>query len=181
MMWALILTKLKGFLTFVWEYKAVIIATLLMLFITVLRDDIRKAELQTIQVQTAYNDYKVKQQEAFSKAQIEAKNKEMQLLQEQQTIKDRYNEEIKTMSNDIASLTSSNSRMSDSLKTINERLSKAPEQQVRLYASTSTELLDFCSTRLVYYSGQAEQHRIAERRAVDSYNNLIDSYNSDNK
>lgn len=179
MTWVLILTYTKKVFTFLWEYKAVLFISLLMFFITVLRDDVRKAERETIITQTAFNDYKVKQQEVLTLAQVKAKEKEIQLLEEQATIENRYNNEIKNMSNGIASLTASNSRMQQSLTTINKRLANAPEQQVRIYAVTSNKLFEDCTTRYVEMAGYAEQHKLAERKAVDSYNNLIDTYNKE--
>ena len=179
MTWVLILTYIKKFFTFLWEYKAVLLISLLMFFITILRDDIRQAEKETIITQTAFNEYKVKQQEALTLAQVRAKEKEIEMLKDQAIIEDRYNNEIKNMSNDIASLTASNSRMQQSLTTINQRLVNAPEQQVRIYASTSTELLEDCTTKYVEMAGNAEQHKLAERKAVDSYNTLIDNFNKE--
>ena len=71
--------------------------------------------------------------------------------------------------------------MSEQLTKAKSRISKAPVEQVRSYSSTATELLRDCSNEYTEMAKLAEQHRLAETRAVDTYNSLVDTLSKDSK
>jgi len=118
-----------------------------------------------VEKQNLINSNKQKQQE------LEAANKQIE-------IERKYNEKITKLQNDIAIVNSSNRSLSEQLTKAKSRIPKAPVEQVRSYSSTTTELLRDCSNEYIKMAGIAEQHRLAETRAVDTYNTLIDTYNT---
>ena len=118
--------------------------------------------------QNLINSNKQKQQE------LEAANKQVE-------VERKYNEKITKLQNDIAAVNSSNRSLSEQLTKAKSRVSTAPVEQVRTYASTATELLETCSARLEYYGTKAQEHREAEVRAVDTYNSLVDTLSKDIK
>ena len=121
-----------------------------------------------VEKQTLINSNKQKQQE------LEAANKQVE-------IERKYNEKITKLQNDIAAVNSSNRSLSEQLTKANARISKAPVEQVRSYSSTATELLRDCSNEYTEMAERAEQHRLAETRAVDTYNSLVDTLSKDIK
>ena len=70
--------------------------------------------------------------------------------------------------------------MQQQLTKAKSRISEAPVGEVRAYASTTTELLETCSARLEYYGTKAQEHREAEVRAVELYNNVVDGLTVNN-
>lgn len=119
-----------------------------------------------VEKQNLINSNKQKQQE------LEATNKQVE-------IERKYNEKITKLQNDIATINSSNRSLSEQLTKAKSRISTAPIEQVRSYSSTATELLRDCSIKYTEMGGLAEQHRLAETRAVETYNSLVDVLNKE--
>ena len=119
-----------------------------------------------VEKQTLINSNKQKQQE------LEAANKQVE-------IERKYNEKITKLQNDIATVNSSNRSLSEQLTKAKSRITTAPVEQVRSYSSTATELLRDCSNEYTEMARLAQQHRLAETRAVDTYNSLVDTLSKD--
>ena len=71
--------------------------------------------------------------------------------------------------------------MSEQLTKAKSRIPTASVEQVRSYSVTATELLKHCSNEYTEMAERAEQHRLAETRAVDTYNSLVDTLSKDSK
>ena len=119
-----------------------------------------------VEKQNLINSNKQKQQE------LEAANKQVE-------IERKYNEKITKLQNDIAAANSSNRSLSEQLTKANTRIPTASVEQVRSYSSTTTELLRDCSNEYTEMAKQAQQHRLAETRAVETYNSLVDILNKE--
>jgi len=115
---ALSLQWLKRILKIAWNFRAVITISIFMFFITLLQDDVKKAQQETEDVKVEFNAYKTKQTEALLKAEIEAKERENKLLVEQQQIQEKYHEDIKAMQNDVTSANRTASSLSNKLNSI---------------------------------------------------------------
>lgn len=107
------------------------------------------------------------------------KQQELEVANKQIEIERKYNEKITKLQNDIATANSSNRSLSEQLTKAKSRISKAPVEQVRSYSSTATELLRDCSNRYTEMARLAQQHRLAETRAVETYNSLVDILNKE--
>ena len=168
-----------------WEYLQLLLAFLLkywylvaiaILFImnTSLRNNI-----QTLQADKAKlsNDIVLlvqKQKQDLLEAEKKAQEKQIVILEKQKQVEVNYSEKIKKLSSDVAAANSTNTRLLNTIETAKSRVSAAPDQEVRDYSKTVTELLGKCETGKLYYATKADEHANSEERAVDLYNTLID-------
>ena len=108
------------------------------------------------------------------------KQKEVDVLNKQQKIEVLHAKEIKKLQADVVSANDELNSLSKQLTKAKQHINTAPIDQVRSYSSTATELLETCSSRVIYYATKADEHRANETRAIDTYNSLIDTYNTHN-
>ena len=102
------------------------------------------------------------------------KERELEIANKQRETEGKYVKQIKELQTDVANTNASNRSLQQQLTKAKSRISEAPVSEVRTYASTTTELLETCSARLEYYGTKAQEHREAEVRAVELYNNVVD-------
>lgn len=168
-----------------WEYLQLLLAFLLkywylvaiaILFImnTSLRNNI-----QTLQADKAKlsNDIVLlvqKQKQDLLEAEKKAQEKQIVILEKQKQVEVDYSEKIKKLSSDVAAANSINTRLLNTIETAKSRVPTAPDQEVRDYSKTVTELLGKCETGKLYYATRADEHANAEERAVNLYNALVD-------
>lgn len=183
----LILSVLKkgwGWIThlveFLWRHKALSAILLLTVYISVLRADINSLKIDKLDLIAKHQDYVASVKEQNILNEQKRKEQELEVANKQIEIERKYNEKITKLQNDIADVNSSNRSLSEQLTKAKSRISEAPVSEVRTYASTTTELLETCSARLEYYGTKAQEHREAEVRAVELYNNVVDGLAIDN-
>ena len=126
----------------------------------------------------SFEEYKREQREIYLDAVNKTKETEKELINKQLEVERKYVKEIEKLNLDISRANTSLNGLHKELSRAKANISTAPEQQVRDYSKTATELLDYCSGRIIYYATQADEHAIAEERAVETYNTLIDTYNT---
>lgn len=108
------------------------------------------------------------------------KDRELEIADKQRETEVKYVKQIKELQTDVANTNASNRSLQQQLTKAKSRISEAPVGEVRAYASTTTELLETCSARLEYYGTKAQEHREAEVRAVELYNNVVDGLTVNN-
>ena len=108
------------------------------------------------------------------------KERELEIANKQRETEVKYVKQIKELQTDVANTNASNRSLQQQLTKAKSRISEAPVGEVRAYASTTTELLETCSARLEYYGTKAQEHREAEVRAVELYNNVVDGLTVNN-
>ena len=169
---------------FLWKYKSVVIISLLLLWVVVLKQDVKKEQHRVLEGVQSFEEYKKEQREIYLDAVNKAKETEKELINKQLEVERKYVKEIEKLNLDISRANNSINGLHKELSRAKTSISTAPEQQVRDYSKTATELLDYCSGRIIYYATKADKHAIAEKRAVETHNTLIDTYNTnimDNK
>lgn len=166
---------------FLWKHKALVAILLLITYVFILRADIDSLKIDKLELIAKHQDYvnSVKEQNLLNEQK--RKEQELEVANKQIEIERKYNEKITKLQNDIANANSSNRSLSEQLTKANSRIAKAPVEQVRSYSSTTTELLRDCSNEYTEMAERAEQHRLAETRAVDTYNSLVDTLSKDIK
>lgn len=112
--------------------------------------------------------------------QNKQKERELEIANKQRETEVKYVKQIKELQTDVANTNASNRSLQQQLTKAKSRISEAPVSEVRAYASTTTELLETCSARLEYYGTKAQEHREAEVRAVELYNNVVDGLTVNN-
>lgn len=164
---------------FLWKHKALVAILLLITYVFILRADISSLKIDKLELIAKHQDYvnSVKEQNLLNDQK--RKEQELEVANKQIEIERKYNEKITKLQNDIANANSSNRSLSEQLTKANSRISKAPVEQVRSYSSTATELLRDCSNRYTEMARLAQQHRLAETRAVETYNSLVDILNKE--
>lgn len=108
------------------------------------------------------------------------KQKEVEVLTKQQKIEVSHAKEIKKLQADVVSANDELNSLSKQLTKAKQHINTAPIDQVRSYSSTTTELLETCSSRVIYYASKADEHAANEKYTIDTYNSLIDTYNTYN-
>ena len=169
---------IKSTLPFLWKYKSVVIISLLLLWVVVLKQDVKREQYRVLEGVQSFEEYKKEQQQIYLDAVNKAKETEKELINKQLEVERKYVKEIEKLNLDISRANNSINGLHKELSRAKTNISTAPEQQVRDYSKTATELLDYCSGRIIYYATKADEHAIAEERAVNSYNTLIDTYNT---
>ena len=175
---------IKSTLPFLWKYKSVVIISLLLLWVVVLKQDVKREQYRVLEGVQSFEDYKKEQQEIYLDAVNKAKETEKELINKQLEVERKYVKEIEKLNLDISRANNSLNGLYKELSRAKASISTAPEQQVRDYSTTLTELYEYCTTEYLGMAQRADKHAIAEKRAVETYNSLIDTYNTnitDNK
>ena len=172
------LGAIKSTLPFLWKYKSVVIISLLLLWVVVLKQDVKKEQYRVLESVQSFEDYKKEQQEIYLDAVNKAKETEKELINKQLEVERKYVKEIEKLNLDISRANNSLNGLHKELSRAKASISTAPEQQVRDYSTTLTELYEYCTTEYLGMAQRADKHAIAEKRAVETYNTLIDTYNT---
>ena len=163
---------------FLWKYKSVVIISLLLLWVVVLKQDVKREQYRVLDGVQAFEDYKKEQREMYLDVVNKAKETEKELINKQLEVERKYVKEIEKLNLDISRANNSINGLHKELSRAKTSISTAPEQQVRDYSTTITELYEHCTTEYLGMAQQTDKHAIAEERAVNSYNTLIDTYNT---
>lgn len=113
------------------------------------------------------------------KLRSKLKKKEIEILTKQKEVEVKYANQVKKLSSDVTNANSTNARLSDKLSTNANKLSTITKDQADAYTKSLTELSRNCTTRYTEMGAIAQEHRIAEERAVSLYNALVDVDNPD--
>lgn len=159
-----------------WKISLIVLLSSLLLISLIFIGNLNRSKDKIEYEFKEYKAYVEKQNLINSNKQ---KQLELEVANKQVEIERKYNEKITKLQNDIATVNSSNRSLSEQLTKANSRISKAPVEQVRSYSSTTTELLRDCSNEYREMAKHAQQHRLAETRAVDTYNSLVDTLSKD--
>ena len=172
----------KSVLIVLWKYWYIVVISLLLLINTALRNDIVSLEKDKTKL---YNDIVLlvqKQKQDLLEAQKKAKDKEIEILTKQKEVEVNYTNQVKKLASAVVATNSANARLSDKLSTNANKLSTTTKEQADAYTKSLTELSQDCTTRYTEMGAIAQEHRIAEERAVNLYNALVDSEDgADNK
>ena len=159
-----------------WKISLIVLLSSLLLISFIFIGDLNRSKDKIEYEFKEYKAYIEKQNLINSKKR---KEQELEAANKQVEIERKYNEKITKLQNDIANTNASNRSLQQQLTKAKSRISEAPASEVRTYASTTTELLETCSARLEYYGTKAQEHREAEVRAVELYNNVVDILSND--
>lgn len=173
-----------------WEYLQLLLAFLLkywylvaiaILFImnTSLRDNVQTLQADKVKLNNDIILLVQKQKQDLLEAEKKAQEKEIEILTKQKEVEVKYNEQIKTLSNDVAIARNSANSLSKQLTNNASKLSTASKTEVRDYTTTLSELFEDSTTKYREVSEIADEHRLAEARCVGLYNALVDVGNPD--
>lgn len=161
-------------IAWLWDNKSTVIIILLLYIATVLqyeRNDLEQ-ELEQCAVE------KELLREQFEGDLLEMTNanqaKEIERLQKENEIEVRHSEQLSKMGNDYNTVIKSNVRLSDSLSKAETRLRDSDCETVRAYGNTVTELFRDSVGKYLEMGKIAQQHRVAEERAVNKYNTFAE-------
>ena len=160
-----------------WKVSLIVLLSTLLLISIICISQIQNAKDK---VKNEFDNYITTVEKQNLINQNKQKQKQIEILTKQKEVEVKYNEQIKALSNDVAVARNSANSLSKQLTKAKSRISEAPVGEVRAYASTTTELLETCSARLEYYGTKAQEHREAEVRAVELYNNVVDGLTVNN-
>lgn len=177
MNYLILLKSLKDWLVttiaWLWKNKSTVMIIVLLYIATVLqyeRNDLEQ-ELEHCAVE---KELLIEQHESdLLELDVKHKNDEIKRLEREKEIEVRHSEQLSKMHIDYNAIIISNDRLSKQLTEATNKLQNADSDTVRAYASTTTELFRDCVGK---YSGMgkiAQQHRLAEERAVNLYNNVF--------
>ena len=164
----------KGFLALALKYWYIVIITLLLVIATSLRNDVNKLNAEKDALNSNMVALVQKQKTDLLEAQKKAQEKQIEILTKQKEVEVNYAKQVKKLSSDAADANSTNARLSDKLSTNANKLSTITKEQADAYTKSLTELSRNCTTRYTEMGAIAQEHRIAEERAVSLYNALVD-------
>lgn len=169
----------KVFLAFIIKYWYIVVIALMLVINSSLRNDI--VDLNNDKNTLNQNLVALVQKNKIDllKAQNKAQEKEIEILTKQKEVEVNYANQVKKLSSDVANANSTNARLSDKLSTNANKLSTITKYQADAYTKSLTELSRNCTTRYTEMGAIAQEHRIAEERAVNLYNALVDADNPD--
>ena len=165
----------KGFLALAVKYWYIVIIALLLAITTSLRNDVNKLNAEKDVLNSNMVALVQKNKTDLLEAQKKAQEKEIEILTKQKEVEVNYANQVKKLSSDVADANSTNARLSDKLSTNANKLSTITKDQADAYTKSLTELSRNCTTRYTEMGAIAQEHRIAEERAVNLYNALVDS------
>ena len=164
----------KGFLALALKYWYIVIIALLLAIATSLRNDVNKLNAEKDVLNSNMVALVQKNKTDLLEAQKKAQEKEIEILTKQKEVEVNYANQVKKLSSDVANANSTNARLSDKLSTNANKLSTITKDQADAYTKSLTELSRNCTTRYTEMGAIAQEHRIAEERAVNLYNALVD-------
>lgn len=153
-----------------WKISLIVLLSSLLLISLIFIGNLNRSKDKIEYEFKEYKDYVEKQNLINSKKQ---KERELEIANKQRDTEVKYVKQIKELQTYVANANASNRSLQQQLTKAKSRISEAPIGEVRTYASTTTELLETCSARLEYYGTKAQEHREAEVRAVELYNNVV--------
>lgn len=163
----IILGTLKKLVSFLWEYKFIILTAVI---ITVLyvrgnnyKDDYKAEATAHVKTVLEYNqqinDIRLANEQALRIAQEESAANYKELVEKTQTIQEKYNERNKDINTTINELNSSNNSLHQAIKTYTSNSSTSGSGEgdstdaERLFVISG--LLETCSTESIYYANEA--------------------------
>lgn len=164
----------KGFLALALKYWYIVVITLMLIINSSLRNDIVDLNKEKDTLNQNMVALVQKQKTDLLEAQKKAQEKEIEILTKQKEVEVKYNEQIKNLQSDVVTAADANRRLSDTLRTNTDKLSKLTAEQNRAYTTTLSKLFEDSTTKYRAVSEKADEHRLAEERCVSLYNSLVD-------
>lgn len=164
----------KKVLSFLLEYWYLVIIALMLIINSSLRNDIVDLNKEKDTLNQNMVALVQKNKTDLLEAQKKAQEKEIEILTKQKEVEVKYNEQIKNLQSDVVTATDANRRLSDTLRTNADKLSKLTAEQNRAYTTTLSKLFEDSTTKYRAVSEKADEHRLAEERCVSLYNSLVD-------
>lgn len=164
---------------FIVEYRNVVIMLLLVGYIIHQDNLIEQEEDRTHEVQLHFEQYKLDQERLYNKAVLQYKERETNILNQQIQIEKDYAEQLKKLANDRVV---TNNAINSLHETINHNTSKYETlsvEQARVYTKSISDVLRECSTEVGEMAKNADNHKLAEHKAVNQYNTLVDELAKD--
>jgi len=165
----------KGFLALALKYWYIVIITLLLAIATSLRNDVKTLNAEKDVLNSNMVALVQKQKTDLLEAQKKAQEKQIEILTKQKEVEVKYNEQIKTLSNDVAIARNSANSLSKQLADNTVKLSTASKTEVNTYNESLSIVLEDSTTKYREMAGEADAKRLAEERCVGLYNSLVDS------
>ena len=169
----------KGFLALALKYWYIVIITLLLAIATSLRNDVNTLNAEKDVLNSNMVALVQKNKTDLLEAQKQAQEKQIEILTKQKEVEVKYNEQIKTLSNDVIAARASANSLSKQLANNASKLSTASKTEIRAYTTTLSELFEDSTTKYREVSEIADEHRLAEERCVGLYNALVDTNNKE--
>ena len=163
----------KGFLALALKYWYIVIIALLLAIATSLRNDVNKLNAEKDVLNSNMVALVQKNKTDLLEAQKQAQEKEIEILTKQKEVEVKYNEQIKTLSNDVVVARNSANSLSKQLTNNTSKLSTASKTEVRAYTTTLSELFEDSTTKYLDMAGEADAKRLAEERCIGLYNALV--------
>lgn len=164
----------KGFLALALKYWYIVVIVLMLIINSSLRNDIVDLNKEKDTLNQNMVALVQKNKTDLLEAQQKAQEKEIEILTKQKEVEVKYNEQIKNLQSDVVTATDANRRLSDTLRTNADKLSKLTTEQNRAYTTTLSKLFEDSTTKYRAVSEKADEHRLAEERCVELYNSLVD-------
>ena len=177
----------KGFLALAVKYWYIVIIALLLAIATSLRNDVNKLNAEKDALNSNMVALVQKNKTDLLEAQKKAKEKEIEILTKQKEVEVKYNEQIKTLSNDVIAARNSANSLSKQLTNNSNKLSTASKTEVNSYSKSLSDILEDSTTKYLEMAREADTKRLAEQRCIGLYNALVDvsdianKTNTDNK
>ncbi len=164
----------KGFLALAVEYWYIVIIALLLAIATSLRNDVNKLNAEKDALKSNMVALVQKQKTDLLEAQKKAQENQIEILTKQKEVEVRYNEQIKSLSNDVAVAHNSANSLSKQLADNTVKLSTASKAEVSTYNKSISIVLEDSTRKYLDMAGEADAKRLAEERCVGLYNALVD-------
>lgn len=164
----------KGFLALALKYWYIVVIVLMLIINSSLRNDIVDLNKEKDTLNQNMVALVQKNKTDLLEAQKKAQEKEIEILTKQKEVEQNYANQVKKLSIDVSNANSANARLSDKLSTNANKLSTITKDQADTYTKSLTELSRNCTERYTIMGAIAQEHRIAEERAVNLYNSLVD-------
>lgn len=164
---------------FIVEYRNVVIMLLLVGYIVHQDNLIEQEEDRTRTVELQFEQYKLDQERLHNQAVLQYKERETNILNQQIEIEKDYAEQLKKLTTDRIA---TNNVINSLHETINHNTSKYETlsvEQARVYTKSLSDVLRECSTEVGEMATNADNHKLAEHKAVDQYNALVDELAKD--
>ena len=172
---------IKTILAFAFKYWHLVVIAILLFINTQLRNDIVSLNSDKVKLNNDIVLLVQKQQQDLLKVQNKAQEQQIEILTKQKIVEEKYAKQVKKLASDVVTANSANARLSDKISTNANKLSSITKEQADAYTKSLTELSRNCTTRYTEMGAIAQEHRIAEERAVSLYNALVDADSDTNE
>lgn len=188
----IVLGMLKKLIGFLWEYKLIILAFMIITVLYLRGNNYKKDyEAESVEhnntvlrYEKQLTDIRIANERALRIAQEESTAKYKELVEKTQTIHEKYNERNKDINATITKLNSSNNSLQQTISEYTKRNSNTNESNLRNTTDATSlqvtgELLAECITRKQYYATEADKLNNSVL-TLQEWGSLIIESNKDN-